>query len=86
MKDINSKFKDLSERLQKEILREVRKSTAGIGTSYFDDKNNEGKNTLGSSEIPQEILDLINRKVDKTDFRDFAHKTINKNEYEYGLT
>lgn len=48
MKDINAKFKDLTEKLQKDILREVRKSTAGLGTSYFEDKNAEGKKTLGS--------------------------------------
>ena len=69
--------------MQRDIYKEIRKNSLAAKGSYFDGNNTDGGlNSHVSNELIQELKDLVNRKVDKQDFRDFTYMTVSKNEYE----
>lgn len=72
----------MAESAQKLILREVAKIKQQNKESYFDEQKGKAAN---SKELTAEVDNLLDRKLDKSDFREYMYQTINKKEHEMAL-
>lgn len=54
--------------------------------SYFDESGGgENQKLSGGQELTHDMNDLISRKVDKADFREFSYTTLSKREHEHTI-
>ena len=86
-KEQQKKFKEQTDTLQRQITNELKKNLAEFRGSYLENAGGNGNSDSAnqSALMHSDLKDLINRKVDKTDFREYLHSTIHKKEHEMAL-
>ena len=75
----------LESSLKKDILREIRLATAHLKGSFFEDEAMDVDRKLIIDQVSAKVLSQIERKVDKTDFREFLAEKTSKKEHEMTL-
>ena len=82
----DKKFKELQENLQRLIHVEIKKNTNALKNVNFDFgiMGNTGA-AGGSSSMSSDMQELVNRKVDKTDFLQLTHQVPRRKDFERAL-